>query len=583
MIRRIRGVEHILQDMSVAIAKDGHVLFGTDMPAGIYRFPCKEGGSLGEPIVKSEGGVAADPSSDRWAAATRDNLRIFEKAAETANLSYPKDMRVYYGGVLAFAPDGTLVVALESAAGVELAVADIKLNAFRTLCSWNGDRLVSFALGPRLPWSRPGGAGSSAAASPPAPGTAAPLPSETAQDLMNRGAQCEALGEYAKAETLFRKALEIRKKVPGENHPDYARSLNSRALAYWYQGDYARAEPLYRRALEIYAKVLGKNCAGYAESLDYLACEYLVQADNLRAEPLFRQAAATWKKVLGEDHPQHARGLNNLACLYLSQRDYQRAESLYRKSLEIRKKALGENNPDYARSLSNLASLYQEQGDDPRTERLLRQALEIYEKVPGGNHGYVEKEYAESLINLAGLYQDQGDYSRAEPPIRQALQIRKRILGVNHPDYAAGLHDLAHLYQRQGDYARAEPLFRQAAMLIRRHVEATATVQSERQQLAMLQHAHHYLNCYLTLAAASGRYSEPAYRELLAWKGMSLRRNRPARAVAQGPELAATFARLQRVGAPIDPLGPGHARSPARGELGPARSKAFGRERATRG
>ena len=152
-----------------------------------------------------------------------------------------------------------------------------------------------------------------------------------------------------------------------------------------------------------------------------------------------------------------------------------------------------------------------------------------------------------SLNNLACLYQAQGDYPRAEPLYRQALEIRKKVLGENHPDYAISLNNLARLYRAQGDYPRAEPLCRQAVTIIRRHLEATAVIQSERQQLAMLQDNRHYLDGYLNLAVDSGQYSEPAYRELLAWKGMVLRRNRLARAATQSPELAATFTRLQRV------------------------------------
>jgi hypothetical protein len=36
-------------------------------------------------------------------------------------------------------------------------------------------------------------------------------------------------GEFAKAEPLLRQALELRKAVLGEKHPDYAASLNNLA------------------------------------------------------------------------------------------------------------------------------------------------------------------------------------------------------------------------------------------------------------------------------------------------------------------------------------------------------------------
>jgi tetratricopeptide (TPR) repeat protein len=58
-------------------------------------------------------------------------------------------------------------------------------------------------------------------------------------------------GDYAKAEPLFRRSLEIRKRALGENHPDYATSLYNLAELYKAMGDPAKAEPLFRNAIEI--------------------------------------------------------------------------------------------------------------------------------------------------------------------------------------------------------------------------------------------------------------------------------------------------------------------------------------------
>jgi tetratricopeptide (TPR) repeat protein len=364
-----------------------------------------------------------------------------------------------------------------------------------------------------------------------------------ANSLNNLGLLYKDQGDYQRAEPLLRQALEIHRKVPGENDSRYANSLNSLATLFDAQGDLLRAEPLYRRALEIRRKVLGENHPDYADSLNNLASLYQAQGDYLRAEPLFRQASEIWHNVLGENHPRYAHSLNNLAGLYSSQGDFLRAEPLYRRALEIRRKVLGEKHPDYALSLHNLASLYQDQADYARAEPLFRQVLETREKLLGKNH----PDYAMSLHNLAGLYQEQGDYPRAEPLYRQTREIQEKLLGENHPDYALNLNNLAVLYRAQGDNSRAEPLFRKSVTIIRGHLEVTAPIESERQQLAMLQQNRHYLDSYLSFAIASGQYSEPAYRELLAWKGMVLRRNRLARAAAQSPELTATFMHLQHV------------------------------------
>src|SRR5208337_311260 len=72
--------------------------------------------------------------------------------------------------------------------------------------------------------------------------------------------------------------LEIRKKAVGEEHPDYATSLNNFAELYGAMGAYDRAEPLLLQALEIEQKALGKEHPGYAISLNNLAGLY--QATN---------------------------------------------------------------------------------------------------------------------------------------------------------------------------------------------------------------------------------------------------------------------------------------------------------------
>ena len=56
---------------------------------------------------------------------------------------------------------------------------------------------------------------------------------------------------------------------------------------------------------------------------------------------------------------------------------------------------------------------------------------------------------------------------------------------------------MASLYRTQGDYARAEPLLHQAVTIHCNQLEATAVIQSQRQQLVMLQSVRSFLNDYL--------------------------------------------------------------------------------------
>ena len=92
-------------------------------------------------------------------------------------------------------------------------------------------------------------------------------------DLLDRLASYRhgALAAYTQARPLYERALAIREKVLGPDHPDTAASLNNLACLLQDQGDLAGARPLFERALAIREKVLGPEHPDTATSLNNLA------------------------------------------------------------------------------------------------------------------------------------------------------------------------------------------------------------------------------------------------------------------------------------------------------------------------
>ncbi|MEL6780562.1 MAG: tetratricopeptide repeat protein, partial [Cyanobacteria bacterium J06597_16] len=66
-------------------------------------------------------------------------------------------------------------------------------------------------------------------------------------------------GRYSEAEPLYREALEMRKRLLGDEHPDVASSLNNLAALYYNQGRYSDAEPLLIDALALFEQRLGPD------------------------------------------------------------------------------------------------------------------------------------------------------------------------------------------------------------------------------------------------------------------------------------------------------------------------------------
>src|SRR5216117_1368107 len=77
----------------------------------------------------------------------------------------------------------------------------------------------------------------------------APRSQALALAMHNRANLLRDHGKLAQAETLYRKALALRKRSLGLDHPDVAQIMNCLANLLEESGRHAEAEPLYRQSL----------------------------------------------------------------------------------------------------------------------------------------------------------------------------------------------------------------------------------------------------------------------------------------------------------------------------------------------
>ena len=193
-----------------------------------------------------------------------------------------------------------------------------------------------------------------------------------------------------------------------------------------YLGDYAKAEPLYQRALAIREKSLGPEHPDVAVSFNNLAILYSGLGDYAKAESLHQRALAIHEKSLGPEHPDVATALNNLAILYIYLGDYAKAEPLQQRALAIREKSLGPEHPFVANSIGVLAILYRYRSEYAMAEPLFRRALAILENAPG------PEQYIEAFLNeMAVLYAAKGDFAQAVTVQARANSISERNLTRN--------------------------------------------------------------------------------------------------------------------------------------------------------
>ncbi|NER49712.1 MAG: tetratricopeptide repeat protein [Symploca sp. SIO1A3] len=335
-----------------------------------------------------------------------------------------------------------------------------------------------------------------------------------ATSLNNLAELYRCQGRYSEAEPLYLQAINIAKHSLPEDHPSLATYLNNLALLYKSLGRYEEAEPLYKQAIEIAKHSLPEDHPSLANHLNNLAELYYFQGRYKEAELLYLQAINIAKRSPQENHLNLATTqLSNLASLYKSLGRYKEAEPLYLQALEIDKRSLPPNHPYLANSLNNLALLYKSLGRHKEAESLYLQAIEIDKHSLSPDH----PNLAIDLNNLAGLYESLGRYKEAELLYQQALEIVQRSLPANHSSLANHLSNLAGLYRFQGRYKEAEALYLQAIEIDKRSLPANHST--------LAAHLNNLANLYYS----QGRYdeAEPLYLEALRICDRSLGREHP--------------------------------------------------------
>src|SRR6266540_3790175 len=119
---------------------------------------------------------------------------------------------------------------------------------------------------------------------------------QEARKLYKKAIDLRNAGKYDEALSPFERALEIRERRLGPDHPDVSQAINSLATLHYYKGEYTKAEPLYQRALAIREKSLGPGHPDVASSLNNLASLYWSLGAYAKAEPLYQRAKATMRR-----------------------------------------------------------------------------------------------------------------------------------------------------------------------------------------------------------------------------------------------------------------------------------------------
>ena len=252
----------------------------------------------------------------------------------------------------------------------------------------------------------------------------------------------------AEGERWWRHAEAIRASLPDPIGIYEAEGLDTLCTAQFARGAYVEAARSCERALFLRERALGPDHPQIAQSLNNLGAIKAELGAYDEAIVAHTRALSLRERALGSGHPDVAISLSGVGFAKAKLGAYDEAIELYERALALRERTLPADHPNIAHSLGKLGELKRKIGALDQAARLSERALGIRERVLGPDH----PDVAAILDNLGGIQSDLGAYEQAETLYHRALSIREASLGPDHPHVAESLLGLGRVALARGRY-----------------------------------------------------------------------------------------------------------------------------------
>ncbi len=267
-----------------------------------------------------------------------------------------------------------------------------------------------------------------------------------------------ALGHSAKAESLFAKAVAIRRAELGPEDALTLQSLRNQAPQLEASGRAHEAVTQLRSVRDVQAKRFGADHPDTLLTQSDLALACLRMGKRDEAVVLLEQVRDARTSGLGSDDSLTIATLESLAEAYVGVGKAPEAIKLLEQVRASRVKTLGPGHVDSIVALSNLAFAYQSIGKMTPALALFEEARTVAVTRLGVNHPLT----LNILDSVARSFRAFGRTDEAIALAEQVLDARTRELGPYHPHTIQTMENLGLAYKTKGNEQEAVRLFERA-------------------------------------------------------------------------------------------------------------------------
>ena len=275
----------------------------------------------------------------------------------------------------------------------------------------------------------------------------------TSMSLSYLGALAEARGEFAEAEAIGRRVLDVQRRISPRAPAELSTALDNVARYVEQQGRLAEAMDYKLESAAIRrASTDSASRDALPFTLNNLSVSYTYKGDYPRADSLMREAMEVERRIRGPASMYAGNMLRAWASLKDEMGERAVADSLVRESIRILRVALGPTHADYLRSLAMLAQLRYTSNDMPGTIEVAR---EVEAQIGKGLHE--GEPSAAAVLQALGLALDSlRRFEAADSALARSLAIRRKYMPPDHWAIASSESVYGYHLGRMGRHAEAE-------------------------------------------------------------------------------------------------------------------------------
>lgn len=273
----------------------------------------------------------------------------------------------------------------------------------------------------------------------------AQLCSELAQHLLQ-------ISDYEGSLSYYRKALEIRLNLLGENHKETAESLAGVGRALQELNQSKEALTYFKRSLAVRETLLGKWDLDTADSYEKIGLILWQMGKPKDGIDYIKVALEIIQVVIGNENARSAECHNNIGlCLY-NMGQTEEALTWMKKAVKINEQVQGLNHPHTALNKHNVGYILMEQQKFSEAEIYLREGLEVRKEI----YGFEQKDTIISINALGTLMVKLARYDEAEALAVDGLRYGTAVLGRDHFSLSFSHHILGQVFVAKGDFEQAK-------------------------------------------------------------------------------------------------------------------------------